>query len=144
MMGNASMVSTEQEAPPCIWPRTPTARILLTMLVVQAMVCLMDVDRYPHLFRLGLGPLQRGLLTLIGSRSGLRKFFYFTMVIHACEGVYALVLIRRALRGRLGGLNALLWALQTSFLGFPSLLLLSHMLRDLRTHNSDAAAQKAQ
>lgn len=118
------------QAPPCTWPRTNTTNLLLIMLSLQAVVCLVHATYYPRIIRWALEPLQNMMLVLFRTHQGLHIFFYCTLCIHALEAVYALRLIRSAMRGHFGGSNAILWALQTSLIGFPSLVLLMRTLAD--------------
>lgn len=117
--------------PKCVWPNTIMTNVLLGLLATQAVLCLTDADQYPMRISAVLKPLQQWLLRLFQSRSALHIFFYCTLLIHALEALYALMLIRRALGGRFGGIHASLWALQTCLLGFPSLLLLMRLLSDM-------------
>lgn len=134
--------STLVEAPRCQWPHTITTNVILMLLPFQAIVCLTDVNRYPNAIRMLLKPLQDFLLFLFRDHHALSKFFYCTVVIHALEAVYAVLLLRRALRGRFGGRHTFLWALQTFFLGFPSLLLLMSVLSDLHGRRNQTLSKE--
>lgn len=105
--------------------------MLLFLMSLQAIVCLIPAIHYPPGVRWALGPLQDMMLGLFRSQRSLQKFFYCTVGIHALEAVYVLAVIRRALRGHFGGCNALMWALQTFLVGFPSVILLMRRLADM-------------
>lgn len=123
--------------PPCTWPRTPTVPILLTLMALQALVCLFDAAVYPPPLSTLVAPVQHVLLYLFRTQQALRLFLSCTLLVHALEALYALSLIRRALRGHgFGGIRAVHWALQTTLVGFPSLLLLMRLLSDSPTHTA--------
>lgn len=121
----------QNNVPPCTWPRTPTVNVILCLLSLQAAVCLDHASNYPRPVRIIVRPIQSVMLQLFRSQRSLRIFFYCTLLVHLLEALYALALIRRACPARFGGGAAsLLWALQTTLVGFPSLLLLKRMLAD--------------
>lgn len=123
-----------QEAPVCIFPHTVSSYVILVLLTLQATVCLNEAPLYPEQLRAVVQPVQQWLLQFFRNQHSLRLFFYCTVLVHALEAFYALTLIRRALRGRFGGWRSLQWALQTTVIGFPSLILLMRTLADLDHH----------
>lgn len=132
----APMPPVPAAPPPCEWPRTTTTNAILLLLSLQAVVCLTDPADYPSPLATVLHALQTWLLRLFRTRDSLRIFFFCTLLVHLLEGLYALVLIRRALRHRFGGATSFLWALQTFVVGFPSLMLLMRKLADMDRQRS--------
>lgn len=121
----------EVHLPQCVWPQTVTSKILPVLFVLLTLVCFYDPDLYPYPLKLLISPLRSGSLLIVRNQHSLLILFYCTVLVHISEGIYALYIIRRALRGHFGGARALMWALQVTLVGFPSLILLMRLLSDL-------------
>lgn len=96
--------------PPLAWPHRPATYAILFLLLLLTTLLL-----HPS------PPLSPRTLHFIA---------LFTAVVHLLEGIYALTLLRRIACSRNQSLppSSLLWVLQTTLLGFPSLFLLMHNL----------------
>lgn len=94
--------------PQCTWPHTTQTYVLLILLIIQAIVCLNDAEIYPVPIKSLLKPIQTVLLRLFRSQHSLQMFFLCTLLVHTLEALYALSLIRRALRGRFGTIRTIL------------------------------------
>lgn len=105
-----------------VWPHGPVTYILLTLLFLQTVICLTPPGKLPSPIR----HLQALALTVFHTRAALKLFLLFTLSVHLLEALYALSLLRRVARSL--DRRALLWALQTALVGFPSLLLLMEKL----------------
>lgn len=95
---------------PPTWPHRPETYILLFLLLLLITLLLHPSPPFP--------------------RRTLHIIAMFTSVLHLLEGMYALTLLQRIASSRNQPLpsKALLWVLQTTLVGFPSLFLLMHYL----------------
>lgn len=119
---------TAKSVPPCKWPDSAATKVVLTLMMVQGVVCLIPESSYPFPVHFLLAPLQREVLRIMGSHTAMRWFFGMTYVVHSLEAIYGIILIYRTLNGRFGGTQSILWTLQTVLLGITSLRQLCHEL----------------
>lgn len=123
--------AVQSRVPPLQFPHKPQTYLLLTLLLLEAFICLPEPHQVPAPLGASLSQLHHKLMPLFQSHHSLRLFFLFTVIVHALEGLYAITLIRRAVgRTSLGGTHAIAWAVQTAIVGFPSLFLLMDLLAE--------------